>query len=212
MCSKYRQKISHYLKLYLILETDMLKIPLEEFIPQVVSGGVTAIQLRDKKLTAKQRYENGLKIKELIKDKDIMITVNDRLDLALALEIDAIHVGVKDIPPYVIKELYPDILVGYSCNNFEDLEVAEKSKVSYIGVGPAFLTSTKDDLRPLIGPDGIKEIISKTDIPSVAIGGINLQNCHQLVDTGVKGVAVSSEICRSPNPYETAKKFREFFP
>ncbi|MGC8925618.1 MAG: thiamine phosphate synthase [Calditerrivibrio sp.] len=212
MCSKYRQKISDYLKLYLILETDMLKIPLEEFIPQVVSGGVTAIQLRDKKLTAKQRYENGLKIKELTKDKDVMITVNDRLDLALALEIDVIHVGVKDIPPYVIKDLYPDILVGYSCNNIEDLEVAEKSKVSYVGVGPAFLTSTKDDLRPLIGPDGIKEIVSKTDIPAVAIGGINLQNCHQLVDIGVKGVAVSSEICRSLNPYETSKKFREFFP
>lgn len=212
MCRKYRQEIANYLKLYLILETDMLKLPLEEFIVQAVEGGVTAIQLRDKKLTAKQRYENGLKIKEIIKDKDVMITVNDRLDLALTLGIDVIHVGVKDIPPYAIKELYPDMIVGYSCNNFEDLEVAEKSRVDYIGVGPAFATSTKEDLRDLIGPEGIKKIVSHTEIPAVAIGGIKLENCHLISNIGVKGVAISSELCMSTNPYETAKKFRAFFP
>ncbi len=212
MRSQYRQEIANYLKLYLILETNLLKLPLEEFILQVVEGGVTAIQLRDKKLTAKQRYENGLKIKEILKDKDVMIAMNDRLDLALTLGIDVIHVGVKDIPPYAIKELYPDMVVGYSCNNFEDLEVAIKSNVNYIGVGPAFDTSTKEDLRTLIGPMGIKEIVSQTNIPAVAIGGIKLDNCHLLTNIGVKGVAVSSELCMSTNPYETAKKFREFFP
>ena len=212
MRRKYRQKIADYLKLYLILETDMLKIPLEEFILQVVEGGVTAIQIRDKKLTARQRYENGLKIKDILKDHDLMITLNDRLDLALSLDIDVIHVGVKDIPPYVIKDLYPDMVVGYSCNNFEDLEVAQKSKVNYIGVGPAFTTSTKEDLRDLIGPDGIKRLVHNSDIPAVAIGGIKLSNCHLLVDTGIKGIAVSSEICTSHNPYKISKEFRSFFP
>jgi len=73
----------------------------------VTEGGVTAIQLRDKKLTAKKRYENGLKIKELLINKDIMLSVNDRLDLAIVLNIDVVHVGVKDIPPSTVKNIIP---------------------------------------------------------------------------------------------------------
>ncbi|MCA1927001.1 MAG: thiamine phosphate synthase [Calditerrivibrio sp.] len=212
MCSKYRQKISDYLKLYLIFESDMLQIPLDDFVQQVVEGGVTAIQLRDKKLTSKERYENGLRIKDMLKDKDVMLSMNDRLDLSITLGIDVIHVGVKDIPPYVIKDLYPDMLAGYSCNNLDDIYTAEKSCVDYIGVGPAFETSTKDDLRPVIGPHGIGKLVGLTKIPAVAIGGIKLSNCEVLANIGVKGVAVSSELCRSKKPYEVAKKFREFFP
>ncbi|MCX8085043.1 MAG: thiamine phosphate synthase [Calditerrivibrio sp.] len=212
MCREYRQNIAKYLKLYLILETDMLKIPLRDFILGAVEGGVTAIQLRDKKLSARQRYENGIFIKELLKGCDVMLCVNDRLDLAMALDLDVIHVGVKDIPPYVIKEFYPDMVVGYSCNNMEDLKVAETIHVDYVGVGPAFETSTKDDLRPLLGPDGIKSLVSNTKIPAVAIGGINRINCHLLVDSGVCGVAVSSELCKSDKPYDVAKQLRAFFP
>lgn len=212
MCSKYRQKISDYLKLYLIFESSMLQIPLADFIQQVVDGGVTAIQLRDKKLTAKERYENGLQIKELLQGKDVMLSMNDRLDLGIALGIDVVHVGVKDIPPYAIKELYPDMVVGYSCNNLDDICTAEKSLVDYIGVGPAFETSTKDDLRPVIGVEGIRKLVAMTKIPAVAIGGIKLSNCEVLANSGVKGVAISSELCSSKKPYEVAKKFRDFFP
>lgn len=212
MCCKYRQKIEDYLKLYLILETEMLQIPVDEFIHQVIEGGVTAIQLRDKKLSAKERYEKSIFVKRLLVNKDIMLVVNDRLDIALALGIDAIHVGVKDIPPYIIRELYPDMIVGYSCNNFADLQVAEDSKVDYIGVGPAFVTATKDDLRPVIGVDGIGKLVSSTKIPAVAIGGIKLSNCEQLASIGVKGVAVSSELCSSREPYKVAREFRKFFP
>lgn len=211
MCGKYRQKIGDYLKLYLILETDMLQIPIEEFIHQVVEGGVTAIQLRDKKLTAKKHYENGLKIKELLRDKDVMLSVNDRLDLAIVLNIDVVHVGIKDIPPSAIKKYYPDILVGYSCNSYEDIKTAEESSVDYIGIGPFAETATKEDLRDVLGKEGIEKLALYTSIPAVAIGGITLENSANLIGTGVKGVAVSSEICKSKNPYMVAKRFREIF-
>jgi thiamine-phosphate pyrophosphorylase len=212
MCGKYRQKIADYLKLYLILETEMLQIPLEEFIQQVTEGGVTAIQLRDKKLTAIKRYENGVRIKELLRNKDVMLSVNDRLDLAIVLNIDVVHVGVKDIPPSTVKKYCPDFLVGYSCNTYKDIKTAEESNVDYIGIGPFAETPTKEDLRDLLGREGIGRLASHTYIPAVAIGGITLGNCVNLIDTNIKGIAVSSEICKSKNPYLIAKKFREFFP
>jgi len=102
--------------------------------------------------------------------------------------------------------------VGYSCNSYEDIKTAEESSVDYIGIGPFAKTTTKEDLRDLLGREGIGKLALHTSIPAVAIGGITLENCTNLIGTGIKGVAVSSEICKSKNPYLVAKKFREFFP
>lgn len=210
MCSENRrQKIKNFLKLYLVLETGMLKMPLEKFIPAIIKGGITAVQLRDKDFEINERYATGLKLKELLSGTGIPFIINDRIDLALALDADMVHVGLKDIPASVVKSKFSDFTVGYSCNSSEDIHTAESAGVDYIGVGPAFVTDTKKDLRAIRGMEGIKSLAMSTSLPSVAIGGIGISNILELKNSGISGVAVSSSICASENPYEVTAKLRE---
>jgi thiamine-phosphate pyrophosphorylase len=199
--------IPKYMKLYLVLESGMLKMPLDEFIPAVVDGGVTCIQIRDKNCSSRERFDTGRRVMDLLKGKDVMFVVNDRADIAAALGAGAVHVGAKDVPLAELQKAFPSMLYGYSCNNSDDIMTAEAA--DYIGVGPAFFTDTKADLRGLIGPEGIKALLQKTDKPAVAIGGINAQNIELLRGTGINGVAVSSAICAAADPYEAAKILRE---
>jgi thiamine-phosphate pyrophosphorylase len=195
------------LKLYLVLETQMLKKPLEVFIPEVVKNGVTAVQLRDKGMTAREQFETGQKLMELLTGTDVLFVVNDRIDLARCLGARAVHLGVKDIPLKRAKETFPDMIYGYSCNTKDDIEMAKLA--DYIGVGPAFMTGTKKDLRPVIAPEGIAELIKLTSKPAVAIGGINAENIHTLYGCGLSGVAVSSCICAAQDPARAAAEMRE---
>jgi len=199
--------IDKYLKLYLVLESKMLKMPLEEFIPAVVDGGVTCIQLRDKGATSWEKFFVGQKIIRLLEGRDVLFVVNDRTDLALTLGAKAVHLGAKDVPLAESKAKFPDMIFGYSCNDMDDVKTAQIA--DYIGVGPAFPTDTKADLRGLIGPTGIKKLVAEAGKPAVAIGGICAENIAQLSGTGVTGVAVSSAICAAENPYEAARALRE---
>lgn len=94
-------------------------------------------------------------VMKLLADTDVLFVVNDRADIAKTLGAEAVHVGAKDIPLSVAKKTFPEMIYGYSCNNEEDIETAKLA--DYIGVGPAFPTSTKEDLRGLLNPDGIKK-------------------------------------------------------
>ncbi|MCB4203839.1 thiamine phosphate synthase [Deferribacterales bacterium Es71-Z0220] len=207
MCGKDRQEIRKYLRLYLILETSMLKLPLKNFLEEVIDGGITAIQIRDKNKSINERYYNAKTLLSAVKGHDILTVINDRLDLALALGVKNVHLGGKDIPLDVARERFPEICYGYSCNNLEDLKIAEESRADYIGVGPAFYTNTKDDLRTVIGPEGILNLVEMTDMPAVAIGGINLNNVEVFSKTKVAGVAVSSAICASGEPKRVVREF-----
>lgn len=208
MLNANRRKITDTLKLYLILETDMLKMPLADFIPQVVDGGVTAIQLRNKFGTARENYEIGLSLQSLLNGTDVLFVVNDRVDMAAALSCPNVHVGIKDLPIDVVKQQHPDWVVGYSCNNTDDIQTANGASADYIGVGPAFSTDTKKDLRGVIGPDGIAALVAKANMPAVAIGGISVDNVDQLSGCGLAGVAVSSAICATTEPGKVAAAFR----
>ena len=208
MCCKYRQEIEKYLKLYLVLETDLLNLSLERFIKDVIDGGVTAIQLRDKSKSINERYETGRILHNILKNEDILFIVNDRIDLALCVNACGTHLGENDLPIEAAKKHF-QLIYGYSCNNEKDILLANKVSADYIGIGPAFHTKTKRDLRKVIGVDGISELLKKTNIPAVAIGGITLDNVYLFKNTGLSGVAVSSAICSSDNPKDTTKKFIE---
>jgi len=196
-----------YLKLYLVLESWMLKMPLEEFIPAVVKGGVTAVQLRDKGRSSWEQFFVGQKVMKLLEGEDVLFVVNDRADIAKTLGAKAVHLGANDVPLENAKKIFPEMAFGYSCNSLTDVENAVKA--DYIGVGPAFHTDTKADLRKVIGPEGIAELTAASGKPAVAIGGINSANAHLLSGTGVKGVAVSSALCASEEPEKAAAELRE---
>ncbi len=193
--------LSERCKLYLVLETHMLKLPLEQFLEQAIAGGVTAIQLRDKGATANATYENALRIKNFLKGHDTLFIINDRCDIASAVDADGVHVGIKDMPLEIVKKTMGGKIVGYSCNTIDDCLLANKY-ADYVGTGPAFPTNTKQDLRDIIGIEGIKRNVEQLRLPSVAIGGITYANASDILQTGVTGLAISSYICASENVYE----------
>ncbi|MDR2870486.1 MAG: thiamine phosphate synthase [Deferribacteraceae bacterium] len=201
--------IKEYMSLYLVLETTMLKLPLADFVSQVIEGGVTAIQLRDKGHTAKERYETALQLRELLRDRDILFIINNNVDMALAVGAHGVHIGVEDLPPAAVRKAFPQLIIGYSCNNEQDCALARAS-ADYAGVGPVFFTNTKANLRPVLGIDGMQAVVENLQgLPTVAIGGINADTASQLAGCGNSGIAVSSAICASERPYEAALALRK---
>ena len=209
MCSKNRSEVADSLKLYLVFESSMLKLPLDEFMKQVIDGGITAFQLRDKNIPARKRVENGQIAAEFCRDNNIPFIVNDRVDIARILKADGVHLGDKDIPLDIAGNEFDEFFYGYSCNNSKEVKYAAACGAAYTGIGPIFDTSTKRDLREILDKEKIRELASAADIPSVGIGGINRTNAESLKNTGLNGIAVVSAICASENPYRETRILRE---
>lgn len=197
------------MRLYLVFESSMIRLPIDEFMEQVIEGGITAFQLRDKNVSAGKRIENGKIAAEFCKSAGVPFIVNDRLDVARILQADGVHLGDNDIPLSAAKVSFSEFFYGYSCNIPEDVYTAEQFGADYIGIGPIFDTSTKQDLREVLDKNKIKELAVATELPSVGIGGLNKTNVESLKNTGLNGIAVVSAICASENPYRETKILRE---
>ncbi|BAI81074.1 thiamine-phosphate pyrophosphorylase [Deferribacter desulfuricans SSM1] len=211
MRSKDRSKIADYLKCYIILETDLIKLPLEEFLNQCIEAGAKMFQLRNKHKTARENFHIGESIKKILDGKDVFFIINDRVDLALCLDADGVHLGEKDLPADIVKRKYKDLIIGYSCNNLSDINYANQTNVDYIGIGPAFPTKTKEDHRTVLSKEDYNKLLSHTNLPAVAIGGITPKNISKFHDIPISGFAVSSYICASENPFEAVKNILSFF-
>lgn len=200
LCSK--------LKLYLVLESNLLKLPLEKFLEEVLKAGVGVIQLRDKYNTYDEKLKTGSIIREITEKYKSIFIVNDSIDLAVKLKADGVHLGINDGDIKSIKATNPNIIIGYSCNNLEDSIKAEQY-ADYVGIGPYKETNTKKDHRAVLGAKGISNIVKSITIPSVAIGGINLENAKDVLKGNTTGLAVSSYLCSSMQPYDDALKLME---
>ncbi len=192
--------------IYLILETSALKTKLEDFIDQVVDAGVSIIQLRDKGCSENERYHTSLKLSQLLENKSCKLIINDSIDIALSVNADGVHLGIKDTPIDEVKLKYPNLILGYSCNNIHDVEIANQY-ADYIGIGPAFKSSTKLDTREILSIEEINQLSRKSIHPSFAIGGINDLNIDVIRNnTSVSGVAISSYITSTLTPYDTVSR------
>ena len=128
------------------------------------------------------------------------------MDIALAIDADGVHVGQSDMPCDVTRKLIgPDKILGISAATIDEAKKAESDGADYIGTGAVFPTSTKDD-APSVTKEELKEIVDSINIPVVAIGGINLENAHELTDTGIAGLSVVSAIMSSDNPQKSSEK------
>ncbi len=192
--------------IYLILETTSLKIKLEDFIDQIVDAGVSIIQLRDKGSAENERYLTSLKLSKILENKNCKLIINDSIDIALSVNADGVHLGIKDTPINVVRLKYPNLILGYSCNNIHDVEIANQH-ADYIGIGPAFKSSTKLDIRNILSVEEIEQLSKISKIPSFAIGGIDDINIYEIRNnTSVNGVAISSHITSSLTPYDTVTR------
>ncbi len=167
---------------------------IEKSVELAVQGGVTVVQLREKECTSREMYEMARRVKEVTDAYEVPLIINDRIDIALAVQADGVHLGQSDVPVEAARNILgSDRIVGATANTVELAEAAWKSGADYLGVGDVFGTSTKADTRP-VSLEVLKEIRESVSIPVVAIGGVNAENIHLLKETGVDGVAVISAV------------------
>ncbi|GIN21177.1 thiamine phosphate synthase [Siminovitchia fordii] len=193
-------------KLYLVTEEDMPGEQLLPMIKQAVDGGVSLVQLREKNSGGKIFYEKALEIKNFLDSLSIPLIINDRVDIALAVEAAGVHLGQSDLPIEAVKKIIPDsMVVGISAHTVKEAILAEETGADYIGVGSIFPTSSKTDANLL--PQGMLEkIIDSVSIPVVAIGGITEENAILLQSHELDGIAVISSITRADDPKSAAEQ------
>ena len=153
----------------------------------------------------RETYETALKLKELCAERGALFFVNDRLDIALAAKADGVHLGQKDLPVDAARATAgPDFIIGGTARTPELAREAQRLGADYVGCGAAFGTATKGD-AVVIGPAGIKKTLSAIEIPSVAIGGIELDNVRELAGCGASGISLSGAIVRAGAPEKAAR-------
>ncbi len=174
-------------------------------LERAICGGVGVVQLREKEIETREYVKLGKRIKGFLKERGVPFIINDRVDVAMAVGADGVHVGQEDLHPIDVRRIVGEnMLIGLSVNTPLQALEAELLPVDYIGVGPVFPTSTKKDAKPLLHIEGLKNILKMTTHPVIAIGGITPRNCSSLASLPLAGVAVVSAICSAPNPYEAA--------
>lgn len=209
--SSLKHQVSYPL-LYLVTDRDLAHgRPLVEVIAQAVEGGVNMVQIREKALSTRSFIEEALAIKEYLKPRGIPLIINDRVDVALAIEADGVHIGQTDMPyPLARKLLGPQAIIGLSVETYEEVLQAETLDVDYLGIGPVFPTSTKTDHKGFHwGTEGLRWAREHSRHRLVAIGGINETNALEVARTGVDGIAVVSAIVSAPDPKETSRRLRQ---
>ncbi|EHO52897.1 thiamine phosphate synthase [Lentilactobacillus kisonensis] len=206
------------LRSYFIAGTQDIKDerPLEEVLKQALEAGITAFQYREKgptSLTGSQKLELGQRLKVLCADYQIPFIVDDDVDLAIKTRADGIHVGQKDERvTSVIDQVGNQMFVGLSCDTPDQIQVANQiAGISYIGSGPVFPTGSKADADPVIGVDGLAQLVKVSKLPVVAIGGITEDNITELPKTGVAGTSVISMIAQSDDIFRTVKTMNQTF-
>lgn len=181
---------------------------IEKEVEEVLDGGCRWVQLRHKKADTDTLLREGRAINRLCQSKDAIFIIDDRVDLVDTVGADGVHLGRNDMPVKEARHLLgPRKIIGATANCFEDIRQAYLDGADYIGLGPFRFTTTKTNLSPVLGLEGYREIVGKCKaegipLPIVAIGGITEKDVSAVMRTGVKGIAISSEIISAENPAE----------
>ena len=175
-----------------------------------IRGGADTIQFRQKTGSTKEKIANSRRIKHLCAETGVLFIVNDRLDVAMASRADGVHLGQDDFPiPLARKILEKNIIIGGSAATLEEARKCYEEGAEYVGFGPVFPTSSKDDAGPVSGIEILRQVVEAVPVPIIAIGGITPQNTHAVLQAGAKGIAVISAVCKAPDPKEATRKLLE---
>ena len=182
--------------LYLVTDRGMLNgANLYHAVREAIRGGVTLLQLREKDVSSSEFYNIAVEMKKLANSYQVPLIINDRLDIALAVDADGLHIGQEDLPLDIARKvLGPGKILGYSVSNLIEAEYGEKHGADYLGAGPVYHTGSKETATEPIGIDGIKRIKESVSIPVVGIGGIGMSNIVKVKESGIDGISVISAI------------------
>lgn len=199
--------------LYLVTDRDLMTAAtVEESVELAIEGGVTLVQLREKDASSRCFYDTAMKVREITHRHGVPLIINDRVDIALAVSADGVHVGQSDIPADVVRRIIgPERILGVSAGNLAEAQAAVKMGADYLGVGAMNATGTKSDALITTMAE-LKSIRAAVSLPIVVIGGINLSNALDFAQAGVDGLAVVSAIVAQPDIAGAAREIKaEFF-
>jgi thiamine-phosphate pyrophosphorylase len=188
-------------QLYPITDTRLSGLSHAEQVIRMIAGGARFIQLREKYATPAEFYREAEKACEIAHAQGVKVIINDRVNIALALKADGVHLGQDDMPPAAArKRLGDQAIIGFSTHNIEQVTAAMTLPLDYIAFGPIFPTRTKENPDPVVGLDKLTLIRKQLgDFPLVAIGGINETNFHDVLKAGADSVAVLSAVLSRPD-------------
>ena len=183
---------------------------LENVVLQALKAGVKIVQYREKFLQDKEKISQAKCLASLCKKHNSLFIINDRIDIALAVDADGIHLGQEDIPTKIAREILgTEKIIGRSTHCLEDIKNAEKDGCDYIGIGPIFPSETKKQLNP-IGIDYLRKGLNETLLPAFAIGGINSSNINKINQLNNLRIAVSDAVINSKDPFTTTEELLKF--
>ena len=188
-------------KVYPITNRNISGLSHAAQVSRLIGGGAKLIQLREKDLSSQQFYLEAEKALEIARQKNVKILINDRVDLALCLKADGVHLGQDDLPPEMARKILGDqAIIGFSTHNLTQAIEAAKMPIDYLAIGPIFGTQTKENPDPLVGLENLKRVRAAIgDFPLVAIGGITPKNAKDVFSAGANSVAVISELLKEPD-------------
>lgn len=190
------KKDREHLSLYLVTDRRWTDRPLEEIVEEAIRAGVTMVQLREKDMGLNEFVELGKRVKKVTDSYNIPFVINDRVEVAKAIDADGVHIGQGDMDVREAREILgKEKIIGVSASNLDEAKRAEKDSADYLGVGALFPTGTKDDADH-VSYEALKEIVENTGIPVVGIGGIDKDNIEDLRGSNISGVAVISAILK----------------
>ena len=195
--------------LYLILDPSVAPTrSLHDALRQSAQAGAKIVQYRNKTASMKEAYSEALPLRKLAAELGVLFIVNDRCDLALAVDADGVHLGQGDLPLDLARKVMgPDKLIGISTHNPDQVRAASAGKPDYLGFGPIFKPGSKQDHDPMVGIEGLQAIRPLTSLPIFAIGGITVKNVGEVMRAGANGVAVISAILKAPDITQAVGEF-----
>ncbi|WP_299665446.1 thiamine phosphate synthase [uncultured Psychromonas sp.] len=192
-------------RLYLVTDDQQDLYTLINVVKEAVAGGVSMVQVREKSNDIQSFITRAQVVKTILQGTGVPLIINDRVDVALAVDADGVHLGQSDMPAQMARTLIgPNKLLGLSIENEQQLMDANTLPLDYIGLSAIFATPTKTDTLKQWGIAGLQKAINVSKFPIVAIGGINHSNLDQIISTGVDGVALVSAICHADDPKAAA--------
>ena len=187
-------------KLYPITDVGLSGLSHADQVVRLCEGGATLAQLREKSLSPREFFKQAEEAMRAAREHEVRIIINDRVDVALALKADGVHLGQNDLPPAAARRVLGDkAVIGFSTHNVEQAIRAVKLPIDYIAIGPIFATSTKKNPDPAVGLLGLRQVRKAVGkMPLVAIGGITRENASEILAAGADAVALISAIISEP--------------
>lgn len=196
-------------KLHIITDTSLQnRYSHVDLAEMAIAGGADTIQLRSKSVSTKELIETARAMKKICSRSGVPLIINDRVEIAMEVEADGVHLGQDDVPISTARKMLgSSCIIGGSAGNLDEAEICLNEGADYIGSGPVYYTGSKKDAGPAIGLKSLKKLVERIPVPVIAIGGISPVNIPELLKTGVHGVAVISAVCMSDDPAKATGEF-----